>query len=324
MCCCVDNDILKINSKSIKYFIHNDKLYFKAKDIAKILEYVNTKDAITRHVSEKDKFNVSYFKGKFSRPLDEKNKELLENDHPQTIYINESGLYALVLSSKMPEAKDNFKHWVTSEVLPSIRKTGEYKLNNISNDENIITYDNTNYENNDTEINDYVGKDCVYIIHVKDNIYKFGHTSKLDVRLNAHKNELDYNKKIKFYILDNINQTTQLEKQLKYYFKKYNMLTTYENKREIFQTDDIDSVIKKIDKFAESIQNKNKLVYNDEESDDDIEETEKYNSLYNELKLEFEKEKTKQIQSNNNLLMEKEKTRQLELEIQFYKLKNNL
>ena len=121
----------------------------------------------------------------------------LASDHPQTIYINESGLYALVLSSKMPEAKDNFKHWVTSEVLPSIRKTGEYKLNNISNDENIITYDNTNYDNNDdneTEINDYIGKDCVYIIHVKDNIYKFGHTSKLDVRLNTHKNELDYKK----------------------------------------------------------------------------------------------------------------------------------
>ena len=233
-------------------------------------------------------------------------------------------MYSLALSSQMPEAKHKFKHWVTSEVLPSIRKTGEYKLNNISNDENIITYDNTNNENNETEINDYVGKDCVYIIHVKDNIYKFGHTSKLDVRLNTHKNELDYNKKIKFYILDNINQTTQLEKQLKYYFKKYNMLTNYENKKEIFQTDDIDSVIKQIDKFAESIQNKNKLVYNDEESDYDIEETEKYNSLYNELKLEFEKEKTKQIQSNNNLLMEKEKTRQLELEIQFYKLKNNL
>jgi len=193
-----DNDILKINSKSIKYFIHNDKLYFKAKDIAKILEYVNTKVAITRHVSQKDKFNVSYFKGNFSHPLDEKTNLSLASDHPQTIYINESGLYALVLSSKMPEAKDNFKHWVTSEVLPSIRKTGKYKLNNISNDENIITYDNTNYDNNDdneTEINDYIGKDCVYIIHVKDNIYKFGHTSKLDVRLNTHKNELDYKKK---------------------------------------------------------------------------------------------------------------------------------
>jgi len=44
------------------------------------------------------------------------------------------------MSSQMPYAK-KFKYWVTSEVLPSIRKTGEYKLNNISNDENIITYD---------------------------------------------------------------------------------------------------------------------------------------------------------------------------------------
>jgi hypothetical protein len=225
----------------------------------------------------------------------------------------------------MPEAKYKFKQWVTSDVLPSIRKTGEYKLNNISNDENIITYDNTNKDSNETEINDYVGKDCVYILHVKDNIYKFGHTSKLDIRLNTHKNELDYKKKIKFYILDNINQTTQLEKQLKYYFKKYNMLITYENKKEIFQTDDIDSVIKQIDKFAESIQNKNKkLAYNEESEDDDIDETVTEKYKYNEdLKLEFEKEKTKQIIEQEKTKQMVEKTKQLELEIEFYKLKYN-
>jgi prophage antirepressor-like protein len=315
-----DNHIFKFNNKPIKYFIHNDKLYFKAKDIAKILEYVNTKDAITRHVSEKDKFDVSYFKGNFARPLDEKTNLLLASEHPQTIYINESGLYALALSSQMPEAKDKFKYWVTSEVLPSIRETGEYKLSNIEN-VNLITYDNTI----ETEINDYINKDCVYILHVKDNIYKFGHSSKLDVRLNTHKNELDYKKKIKIYILDNINQTTQLEKQLKYYFRKYNMLITYENKKEIFQTDDIDSVIKQIDKFAESIQNKNKdLKYNDD-SEDDIEETEKYKSQYNEeLKLEFEKEKTKQIVEQEKTKQMIEKTKQLELEIEFYKIKINI
>jgi hypothetical protein len=168
----------------------------------------------------------------------------------------------------------------------------------------MITYDNTYDE---TEIDDYLSKDCVYIIHIKDNIYKFGYSSKLDIRLNTHKN------KIKFYILDNINQAKQLEKQIKYFLKKNNLLISYENQKEIFQTDDIDSIIDKIDKFTESIKNKN-LEYNNDTDDDII--TEKYNSQYNEelkIKLEFEKEKTKQIQSNNNVLLEKEKTKQLEL-----------
>ena len=95
------------------------------------------------------------------------------------------------------------------------------------------------------------------------------------------------------------------------------MLIKYENQKEIFQTDDIDNVIEKIDKFAESIKNKNIDNYNDVQEEDTI--TEKYND---ELKLELEKEKTKQIISNNNVLLEKEKTKQLELEIEFYKLKN--
>jgi prophage antirepressor-like protein len=278
------NQLLNLNN-SIKYFIHNNKGYFKAKDVALLLKYIDTKDAIKNHVSECDKFTVLNIKGGFSPPLNIKNKKLLENDHPQTIYINESGLYALILSSKMPEAEHKFKHWVTSEVLPSIRETGEYKLNNINEnilentiDDNIITYDNTD----ETEINDYVGKDCVYILHIKDNIYKFGHSSKLDTRISTHKIKLDYKKKIKFYILDNINQIQQLEKQLKYFFRKNNMLIKYKNQTEIFQTDNIDYIIGKIDKFAESIKYKN--IESNEDSDDEI--TEKYKITKNEeLKL---------------------------------------
>ena len=325
----IDKNMLKFNNNSIKYLMHDNNIYFKAKDVALLLKYVNTKEAIIKHVSDKDKFIVSNFLGGLEKiPLNDKNKKILEKEDSKTIFINESGLYSLILGSKMPEAT-KFKHWITSEVLPSIRETGEYKLNNINEnilentiDDNIITYDNTD----ETEINDYVGKDCVYILHIKDNIYKFGHSSKLDTRISTHKIKLDYKKKIKFYILDNINQIQQLEKQLKYFFRKNNMLIKYKNQTEIFQTDNIDYIIGKIDKFAESIKYKN--IESNEDSDDEI--TEKYKITKNEeLKLEFEKEKTKQIieetkqlESNNNVLLEKEKTKQLELEIEFYKLKN--
>lgn len=83
---------------------------FVGKDIAEILEYQNGSRDINRHVDIEDRRKLMIFDGI-------QNKE--------TIVINESGLYSLILSSHMPNAK-KFKRWVTNEVLPSIRKTGMY------------------------------------------------------------------------------------------------------------------------------------------------------------------------------------------------------
>ena len=85
--------------------------YFVGKDVAEILGYSNTRDALAKHVDEEDKHGVAI--------RDSIGREQM------AIAINESGLYSLILSSKMPNAKQ-FKHWVTSEVLPSIRKHGAY------------------------------------------------------------------------------------------------------------------------------------------------------------------------------------------------------
>lgn len=84
--------------------------YFVGKDIAEALGYSNTRDALVRHVDDEDKNTVVIPDG---------------IGNPNKTVINESGLYSLILSSKLPKAKE-FKHWVTSEVLPSIRKTGGY------------------------------------------------------------------------------------------------------------------------------------------------------------------------------------------------------
>lgn len=84
--------------------------YFVGKDITNILGYQNGSRDLNRHVDEYDRTKTMVFDGT-------QNKE--------TIVINESGLYSLILSSKMPQAKE-FKRWVTSEVLPSIRKHGVY------------------------------------------------------------------------------------------------------------------------------------------------------------------------------------------------------
>lgn len=97
----------------------NNEIYFVGKDVAIILGYQNPQDAIKNHVEEEDR--------KMGAPnatpyiLD----SLGRKQYP--VYINESGLYALIFGSKLESAK-RFKHWVTSEVLPAIRKTGGYQI----------------------------------------------------------------------------------------------------------------------------------------------------------------------------------------------------
>ena len=94
----------------VRSTVINGEPWFVGKDIAKILGYRDTSDALKKHVDAEDKLS-RYF---------------ADSGQNRLMYvINESGFYSLVLSSKMPKAK-KFKHWVTSEVLPTIRKTGGY------------------------------------------------------------------------------------------------------------------------------------------------------------------------------------------------------
>ena len=88
----------------------NNQIMFVAKDVATALGYTNTQKAIRDHVDDEDKLTERF---------------VLSGQVRSVIIINESGLYSLILSSKLPQAKE-FKRWVTSEVLPQIRKTGGY------------------------------------------------------------------------------------------------------------------------------------------------------------------------------------------------------
>ncbi len=88
--------------------------YFVGKDVATVLGYKKPENAIAMHVDDEDK-TTTLIQGTGS------------NYKSKTVIINESGMYALILSSKLEKARE-FKHWVTFEVLPSIRKTGSYSL----------------------------------------------------------------------------------------------------------------------------------------------------------------------------------------------------
>ena len=95
---------------SIRSLTVNGEPYFVGKDVAEILGYQNASKALADHVDDEDKLN---------------NDSLSSLGQRGGWLINESGLYSLILSSKLPSAK-RFKRWVTSEVLPAIRKTGGY------------------------------------------------------------------------------------------------------------------------------------------------------------------------------------------------------
>lgn len=107
---------------AVRTLIINNEPWLVGKDVATILGYKDTDKAIRDHVDVEDKQiqtrqNSGLVEKSESTTFDIPNRGL-------TI-INESGLYSLIMSSKLPKAKE-FKHWVTSEVLPSIRKTGGY------------------------------------------------------------------------------------------------------------------------------------------------------------------------------------------------------
>ena len=97
---------------SIRTCMVDGEIYFVGKDVASGLGYKNTKDALMRHVDEEDKLGSGF-------TTSGQNREM--------IIINESGLYSLILSSKLESAR-RFKRWVTSEVLPAIRRNGRYEL----------------------------------------------------------------------------------------------------------------------------------------------------------------------------------------------------
>lgn len=121
-----DLQLFKFENKDVRTLQIDGEPWFVGKDIAQILNYTNPSKAIRDHIADEDKLmgvqNVT------PCIVDRQGRK----QYPTL--INESGLYSLILSSKLPSAKE-FKHWITSEVLPQIRKTGKYAPKPLSREE---------------------------------------------------------------------------------------------------------------------------------------------------------------------------------------------
>ena len=112
------NEIFNFHGQEVRTVMFDNEPWFVAKDVADILGYQNGSRDINRHVDEDDKLTSQVATAGQMRN--------------QTV-INESGLYSLILSSKLPQAKE-FKRWVTSEVLPAIRKQGGFIREDLDED----------------------------------------------------------------------------------------------------------------------------------------------------------------------------------------------
>jgi prophage antirepressor-like protein len=175
------NNILKYDNNIINFVIDkNNIIWFKFLSISNLLNYKSSKDALKVHVFKENKIRFKelnlYFKSK---------------DRPDTIYINESGLYTFLIKSKMPKAVE-FQLWIINEVLPNLRKYGKYEINKkiknklkkLNNKIKELEKANKILKNNMTK-NKYPIGDHIYVI-TDDSKYKIGYTKNLKKRLEVY------------------------------------------------------------------------------------------------------------------------------------------
>ena len=155
----------------VRTIANEEGIWFVGKDVAEILGYVKSRNAIANHVDIEDKMDA---------PI-----QGVVGGTQQMILINESGLYSLIFKSKLPQAKQ-FKKWVTSEVLPTLRKTGKYELQ----------------ENTTSELQQIASDTLLQIAYQTDILVD--KTNKLDnYYIPKHKTKLGYNKVIKTCLANN-------------------------------------------------------------------------------------------------------------------------
>jgi prophage antirepressor-like protein len=167
------SNVLKYNEKEVYIALHDktNEPYFHANQLCKLLEYVDCKDALRQHVNKDD---IVYLKN-----IVEDYKLLYKNVQGTTKFLNEPGMYSLILKSKNKKAVEIF-NWITHEVMPSLRKFGEYKINNnlkTEIDELQKTIENLTNEievlQHDLKKDKFTKQNVVYILRQIDNTMKF-------------------------------------------------------------------------------------------------------------------------------------------------------
>lgn len=177
----LEKNIIKFEKCNIHFILDNtDNILFNAKDTALALGYEYPKDAIIKFVKDKNKIKLEDIN------TDEKIKK-----HPHSIYITESGLYSLMLSSKMKKA-EKFRDWITTEVLPAIRRYGYYKIkdkiNSLMEKINKLEKEKKTIEK-DLKKDKYPDGGMVYVLDYSEDdneIYRIGRTADMKDRKSVY------------------------------------------------------------------------------------------------------------------------------------------
>ena len=177
----LDEHYIKFENKKITVIIdNNNNTWFNANETAKALDYAYPKLSININIDKTDKIKLADI-----------NIDFKIDKHPHSIYLSESGLYSLMLTSRLKKAK-KFKLWITQEVLPSIRKYGIYKIKNKYEKEHEdilhkidkLEKDNK-YMKNDMKTEKFPEGGLVYIVDYTDettDAYRLGSTDDMKKR----------------------------------------------------------------------------------------------------------------------------------------------
>jgi prophage antirepressor-like protein len=250
----------------VRIFGTSDNPLFIAKEIGDILSIKNVRQVV-------NKFDADEIKGVC-------NVYTLGGNQQATL-ITEVGLYRLILKSKIPAAKD-FRKWLLSEVIPTIRKTGKFDLaENIekqqldqaqiekqradklereleeSKAENeVLKLDyKPNVVYQDIDVNELADDSCIYLIHITEDFFKFGVTNGVDNRAYDH---FTYFKKkgydpkiVNVWKCVKAKAMSIIELKIKRYAKQHAIRANLAGKTEIIKTDDIQHIVDKIDRYVE-------------------------------------------------------------------------
>ena len=194
----LDENYILFENISINVIIDNsDKLWFNYNQLAKSIGYSDPKGALKKHTDKKDRIQLQYI-----------NHSIYIKQQPQTLYLSESGMYKLMLKSKMKKAKF-FADWITNDVLPSIRKYGYYKMKKSYEGEKTELLERINYlekqqklMKNDLKKNKFPNGALVYIIDYSDDdinvdgIFRLGKTDNLTKRKQIYDTHMLHKRKV--------------------------------------------------------------------------------------------------------------------------------
>jgi prophage antirepressor-like protein len=217
----LENNYILFDAHTICIVIDtNNKLWFNARDLINSLGYSDVKDVIRQYVNNADKTQLKHI-----------THTQFINSHPNSIFINESGVYSIVLRSNKPNAK-KFTAWITNDVLPSIRKYGYYKMKTKYEQDKTGLLQQINYLEKQTKTMEanlkkdkYPDGALVYIMDYSDEdktlpgIYRLGMTKNLKLRKQVYNTHTLNKKKVVHY--EAVDDPVRLEYCMRSMLYKY-------------------------------------------------------------------------------------------------------